>query len=386
MPETITTAGDRPHTVAVALRGQSLYLRWWDSDKGKPRWHALGHDDEDRARRQARKLAAAFEEGDADRLLDPPTLDDIFRLYRKHRTPEKGERQHKADDRRIELFTRVFGPDKEPDSISSAAWERFVDQRQSGVIDARGNPVPKGDRRPVQSGTVGEDLRFLNAVMRWAVTWKTEDGFLLDENPLRGFSVPSTDSPRRPVATEERYRASLEVADEVHPYLTTLLVLANETGQRIGAIRQLEYHDLRLDRDDPAIRWRAELQKNDVEVVLPVTANAVDALRKHRAEFPGIGEAYVFPAPKVEEKPLSRSVVNTWLQRAEDLAGLEPLDGALWHAYRRKFATELMAEANRSVVATLGNWRTTQTIDKCYNQPNEAQLKEALEGRKVLTG
>jgi hypothetical protein len=37
---------------------------------------------------------------------------------------------------------------------------------------------------------------------------------------------------------------------------------------------------------------------------------------------------------------MTRHLADKWLREAEGLAGLEPLRGSLWHAYRRKWATE----------------------------------------------
>jgi hypothetical protein len=34
--------------------------------------------------------------------------------------------------------------------------------------------------------------------------------------------------------------------------------------------------------------------------------------------------------------------VGVWLRKAEEAAGLEPLDGSLWHAYKRKRVSELI--------------------------------------------
>ena len=37
---------------------------------------------------------------------------------------------------------------------------------------------------------------------------------------------------------------------------------------------------------------------------------------------------------------MTRHLTNKWLRRAEKLVGVEPQVGSLWHAYRRKWATE----------------------------------------------
>ena len=53
---------------------------------------------------------------------------------------------------------------KDPYKLSMGEWERFIDARRSGAIDARGNAVPSGERRPVRDRTVEEDCLWLRQV------------------------------------------------------------------------------------------------------------------------------------------------------------------------------------------------------------------------------
>ncbi len=92
----------------------------------------------------------------------------------------------KDDDRRIALWTRVLGPNKDVSTISLAEWELFIDHRRSGAINARGEPVVEADRRPVSIRTVESNLRCLKAVLTWATRWRSPDGqYLLRDNPVR---------------------------------------------------------------------------------------------------------------------------------------------------------------------------------------------------------
>lgn len=68
-----------------------------------------------------------------------------------------------------------------------------------------------------------------------------------------------------------------------------------------------------------------------------VAREAVDRVLRSR---PGIGDAYLFPSPNDPMKPIPRHWAAKWLLRAEKAAGLEKLQGGLWHPYRRKWATE----------------------------------------------
>ncbi len=95
-----------------------------------------------------------------------------------------------------------------------------------------------------------------------------------------------------------------------------------------------------------------------------------------------IGNATLFPSPKDLGQPVSRYLCDKWLREAERLAGLEKLDGRLWHAYRAKFATEMVDVPDR-VLAKLGGWKAIRTLD-LYQQPSDHMMLEALAKRREL--
>jgi integrase len=185
------------------------------------------------------------------------------------------------------------------------------------------------------------------------------------------------------VATAERYEATLLVAHRVHPYLQLALVLVNETGHRIGAVRQLRRSDLHLDTRPDTITWPESSDKQGIRWErTPITEAARQAIDRHLRKCPVIGDGYLFPSPRTPGKPHGATAFNRWLKQAEQLAGLEPLDGGLWHPYRRKFATEMVDVPDR-IVARLGGWKTPRTLD-LYSQPGREMLVEALSLRKQL--
>ena len=70
----------------------------------------------------------------------------------------------------------------------------------------------------------------------------TEHGrLLLDSNPLKGLRKPKEKNPNRVVLTEDEYQALLGVSRQVGWRFHVALVLAHETGHRIGAIRKLRW-------------------------------------------------------------------------------------------------------------------------------------------------
>lgn len=380
------TVGCRPHQLRVFERvaGGPIYVRWWDSDVGRYVKRSLGHRDQDRALAEAHRLHAGLVEGAKSIEEGRATLGMIFPAYLRHRSPGKGEREKEADKRRVELWTRVLGgDDRDPSAISLREWEGFIRDRREGLIDAKGRRVARRkDRRPVRDRTIQADCAWLGAVFRWASRWRTESGYLLQSNPVRGFTVPREKNPRRGIATAERFEATMKHAGQVHPFLPVMLTLANETGRRIGAIRRLQYSDLHLGSKLGSVTWREDADKQGLRWErIPISAKARRALDRHLQARPGIGDAYLFPAPR-GEGPVSKRTAYDWLKAAEEKANVEALPGRAWHAYRARFATEMVDVPDR-VVAKLGGWKSTATLD-IYQQPGEDVMLEALSRRRQL--
>ena len=217
-------------------------------------------------------------------------------------------------------------------------------------------------------------------VFNWAMNaGNQEGGSLLDRNPFSGFKLPREKSPNRVMLVQEDYEAMLAVADQVDWRFRAALVLAHETGHRIGAVRQLRWSD--IDAENRAVSWRKVNDKIGMGHETPLTQAALHALNRARRHNPGIGEAWVFPAPKKASEACSRYLMTKWWKRAEGLAGLEPKKGRGWHSLRRKFASDLMHKPLK-VLSELGGWKNPQTILMCYQHPDEVQLREALDDRR----
>ena len=227
---------------------------------------------------------------------------------------------------------------------------------------------------------IERDLKFLLAVLNWAVKSRDERGeLLLGSNPLKGLKTPTEKNPTRVMLTEEEYRVLLHVSLEMDWRFHVALVLAHETGHRIGAIRQLRWSD--IDLEGGVVRWRAEHDKSGYEHRTPVTAEALAALEEARKRNPGIGDAPVLPSPWDRSRCVSCSWTQRWWEKAVALAGLESKRGRGWHSLRRKFASDLMDQPLK-VLCELGGWKEAKTVLHCYQRADEAQLRKALESRR----
>ena len=381
-----STEGERPHTVTVYERepGGVLYMRIWDPRLEACRRKSLEHRDKKLARRQARAEAVNLAAGRSDLKEGKVTLAQVFALYLEHKSPRKktdGER--KTDERRAEMWTRFLSGKTDPHGITLAKWEEFIDARLSGRINSRGELADQP--KVIGARTVESNLKWLRWVFNWAVMWRIPGGgHLLHENPVRGFDIPTEKNPRRPVASHIRYETIRAVTDRFS-YLSELFDLVEETGRRINAVCQLRYSDLRLDDRAPlgSIHWPGETDKMGHETLAPLSQIARSAIDCVLRERPGIGDAYLFPSPKDPSKPISRHLAAKWLRKAEKLAGVEPLQGSLWHAYRRKWVTERKHYPDVDVAAA-GGWKTPETMKLAYQHADaETMVTVVTEPRRL---
>ncbi len=343
-------------------------------ENGRRLTRSLGHRDWVRAKKQADQFAAGFIDapnGKAEAEPEPLTLETLFEIYGEEVTPTKAEASQRADRAATRMFLGFFGRGRKPSTLSRRDWDRFIRARRAGKVGASG--------KPVSDATIEHDLKFLIAVFNWAAKSKDEEGrLLLGSNPLKGLKTPTEKNPTRVVLAEEEYQALLGVSREVDWRFHVALVLAHETGHRIGAIRHLRWSD--IDLEARAIRWRAEHEKTGYEHRTPMTVEAVSVLEEARERSPGIEVAPVLPAPRDPSRCAGRTLARFWWNRAQKLAGLEPKRGRGWHSLRRKFASDLMDQPLK-VLCDLGGWKTAKTVLQCYQRADEGQLRKALEAR-----
>jgi integrase len=324
---------------------------------------SLGHADWTRAKMEAEDVAGQLRRPDHR---DAVSLAVLFDNYLREVTPTKSARKQQHDRRTVGLMLRIFGSGRRAAELTHRDAARYASERRRiGDLRPRKGDAPAP---PVGPRMIAYDLHFLRAVLHWGVGagW-------LDRNPLAGFRIAEEPNPRRPVFTEGHYQALLGVAGTFPPAFRLLLVLAHETGHRIGALLALRWSDLDLTTE--RIRWRAASDKIGWEHSTPLTTEARGALETFRALHPGIGESAVFPG--------SRHLCRDWMERAQKRAGLPPEKGRGWHAIRRHFASELRHVPLRDL-CDLGGWKDSTTVVKCYQRPSEEAQVAALESRRIL--
>ena len=80
---------------------------------------------------------------------------------------------------------------------------------------------------------------------------------------------------------------------------------------------------------------------------------------------------------------MTRHLADKWLRKAEKLAGVEPQKDSLWHAYRRKWATERKHLSDTDVAAA-GGWQNSLTLRKVYQQSDAETMLLAVLGGSEL--
>jgi len=391
------SAGSRGCRVRVVEEraGGNIYEAIYDPATGGEQRRTLGHRDREAAMRHADEKVARYRRGLDEMLAGVPTVRRLFRLYRSFKTPDKKPAQQQEDDRQMEMWERVLGPDFDLRKLSRREWDTFIRLRRLGAIDPRGHRVSDEKRRKlVGDTTVGGDQGFLRGVCRWATEFRDDAGcLLLERDPTRGLPVVAEKNPAREVATHDRVdairkhyrtprmrveRAGKRQSAESH--LPEVFEIVVGTGRRINAVCWLRVGDIVFEGSPEApwgaITWPSDTDKMNKEWRCPISRHVQEALEsalRKRVSLGVIGSGWLFPSPGDPNRPVRYEEVSVWLRQAEKLAGLKPQRGTLWHAYRR-----LWASARKDLpdvdVAQAGGWSSLEALKSAYQQPDDATM------------
>jgi integrase len=349
-------------------RDGTLMLEYRDKN-GRRRNRSLQHDDLARGKIAADELAAALRKQEAPHS-DELTLSELFDNYVREVTPRKSAAKQRHDATARSLFERCWGAGTRVSDLDSRHWERFIEQRRSGILRPAGSKTTGGVRNRI----IGYDLKFLMAVCNWAETVRVGRHWLLDRNPFRNFEIPREKNPRQPSITEAEYEALTTAAREIgRPEIELFLFLTHESGHRGASVRELRWSD--IDLINRRIFWAKD--KEGRQHTTPLLPEQVEVIKRWRRENPGIGDGWVFPAPRDPDSPIPRRQVSRWWQILEKRAQLPRVKGRGWHSLRRKFADE-SDELPAAQLMALGGWKSYKTIVEIYQKPREEKLRAAL--------
>jgi integrase len=379
----VLSLGERGCRIRIVQRrpGAVYYRVTWVPAQGS-QWASLRTKNRAEAQRRAEALLRALLEDGGPRERRPLTLGELQERYQNeavgYRENTQTTREGKQGQGRSLL--RFFGASKRVEDLCPHDIAQYIEARGSMK---RGLPGGSAVRRR----TIQADLVHLRTQLNWATTVKVDGEWLLEENPLRGVKFPREPNPRRPVATFDRFEKVREAIQQLAAGAPTVrerdkwirlelaLALAEGTGRRVGSIRQLRWSDISY--DPPSIRWRAEFDKKRRERIVPIPEGLASTIKAAQVRLAAVGEDWVFKQA-YKDAPWAAAQCQDLLRRAEKAAGLEKLDGGLWHAYRRKWATERKHLPIKDVAAA-GGWQDTVTLTTCYQHADEATMLKVME-------
>ncbi|MGH7688846.1 MAG: tyrosine-type recombinase/integrase [Gemmatimonadaceae bacterium] len=265
-------------------------------------------------------------------------------------------------------------------------------RRRGGIRYDAGKVTAVARQRTVQA-----DVKLLKQMLNWACTRPMPGGGCwLDRNPLAHVRVRGEADVRRPVASQERFEATrtgmqafqtrylqeMESLDSAakraradRRYRSWLraelgLVLLEATGRRRGAIMGLRWSD--LDFASGRITWRAEYDKKRRTSTVCYPERLFATVREFQRRLGALGGC-VFPQEQDAEQPAAPELLSQRISQAETAAALPKLDGGTCHPYRRKWRSERSHHPIKAV-AVAGGWVDVETMLKCYDQPDDADI------------
>ncbi len=328
------------------------------------------------------------------------TLGQLWRLYSESAKFARNKPHTQEGDRsRIRALLAGLG---EHQLIAQLDTERvtqyLLDREQGKIAYERPAATAAGGVKPHQAKPVGKrsqqaDVRLLTTMINWALDTRGPDGrYLLDVKPMRGFKAPRETSPERPVATHERYEATMqslkELAEEEteakakHLWLAIrfALMLVTFTGRRIGAVLKMRWSDVDVSDGkflEHALRFRRENDKKDKDRHIPYVEQLEAIFAEAKQSLGGDGDDPIFGQMHDRKKPLAADGIRKRLLEAEARAGQPKLKRGLWHPYRRKWASERRHLPVKDVMEA-GGWDDYQTFLNCYTITTPATVAAVI--------
>ena len=369
---------------------------------------SLGTKDRTEAERLGRLLLAALLRGEAPRERTTVRLGEMCSAFLTESPllADNVASSKKDAKRRCKVLCAVLGSQLDVSLLTNNDVVHYSARRRIGGIR-----LPDGEvTGVVRQRTIQADVKLLKQMLRWACTRPMQDGQRwLDRNPLEYIVVCGEHDVQRPVASYERFEATMAAIRKRQVKYASVarttarmperlraerreqgwiraelgLMLLEATGKRRGAIMGLRWQD--IDFTSGRITWRPEFDKKRKTWVVPYPPHLFSALRDFQRRLGAVG-GFVFPRSQDTERSAPPELLSQWIQKAESDAGLPKLLGGTCHPYRRKWRSE-RSESPTKAVMYAGGWSDVNTMLKCYDHPEDADiLAVTAEPRKRREG
>ena len=292
-------------------------------DNGRRLTRSLKHRDWRRAKRQADEFAAGYlgpeMHGKAEAESEPLTLETLFDIYGEEVTPTKVERVRHRDRTATRMFLDFLGRDRIPETLSQRDWDRFIRERRSGRVGPSG--------KPVANRMIERDLKFLLAVLNWAVEVEGRAGSSSSSssNPLRGPEDAHGEEPDPGAAHRaEEYEALLEVSLEMD-WRFHVWLWSSRTRRDTASVPSGSFDGRTLTLKVAVIRWRGEHEKTRLRTPDPGECRSARCPGRGTEEEPR--DRVRAPAARALKDPIEVCEPfagrSDWWEKAQELAGLE---------------------------------------------------------------
>jgi integrase len=363
-------------------RGGGFHRAVWIAGAGEDR-RSMNTTDREEALRLGRMLLAELMKGEVQASPRTPlTLGELWRRYSSECAEylDNKDRTREGSEASSRILFGYFGKDFRVADLRRDHQRAYEVARQAGgiVFNLKGDVTEKTRARSAEA-----DIGLLHTMLQWATTVRLPSGeFLLERNPLQGVKRIREKNKKQPVATWERYEATVAAMQKLRAEsesdddrlrwvrMEFALFLAERTGKRLGSIRQLRWEDFGVEKQ--VVSWRAEADKKGYSWQVPMPADFFETVKGFQREIGAVG-GYVFATPNTSDGIMDTSQLAKWLRVAEKKAKMPKLDGSLWHAYRRKWAIERKYLPLKDVAAA-GGWKDVSTLLEVYQQADEESV------------
>ena len=243
-------------------------------ENGRRLTRSLQHRDWRQAKTQADEFAAGFAgpelNGKKNAEPEPLTLGTLFDIYGEEVTPTKAEQTRPARQDRDEDVPPVLRTGPRPGNALPARLGPI--HRRA----ARGKDRHLGQARVQQDDRVGPDVPDGGSQLGHEVEGRTGPPDARQESAQGPQEAQGEEPHTGPSSPKRSTKHCCRCPGRWTGRFHVALVLAHETGHRIGAIRKLRWSDIEFEAE--VVRWRAKHEKTGYEHRTPVTEKALAAL------------------------------------------------------------------------------------------------------------
>lgn len=290
------------------------------------------------------------------------TLGEAYELYEATWEHETWARSMRATFAPVVRHWR----DKKADHLTRADWTHMRDHVRAKEPTIRRDPKTRERTLPAKY-TLNQEFKRWGAFYRWCV----KEGHL-HTNPLfelKGVRGAKKHRHTRP-SEEEVIRLLVAGSDRMRAFV----IVGARTGMRASEVRTLKWKNVDLERGRIRIEWQNT--KGKKERFIPLTSDAVAALRRVRPDIP---PRHVFESERCPGHPVVASTLWLEFRQTADGVGIEAAAGdgrVVFHDLRHTFAAWASGQLPLPVVAAIGGWSDLRTMSR-YIQVSESEIADA---------